>query len=371
MSRIKIAFIGAKHPHIFPRLELAQHHADRCEVVGVYDSEGRILDHIKSTYAVPVFSQPLDALQGAQLAIVEGYDYENPDLVRQVLPHVAGLLIEKPGAPNVAAMRELAAFCANYPAHVTIGYMLQSSPVMAELYRILASGVLGPITLARFHAAAPVGCAAEIWQSLPQDEGGVLWTDSCHLMRTVIGLLGLPDQVSGHVKKLPPGETVYSDIYKPDILSGLGSEQAFQIGTLMHEDVAAGVLSYNDKLVVFDVTGWEAHNWVEMWRIEIWGANATLEAGLMPPWYRLHVRRDHPDFTRGIHERHLPGVDGAGISLVPDSSYIGEFLGMLDAVERGSTDQSGLQAGLQVLEVLHALFESSRHRGILKRVESK
>jgi hypothetical protein len=28
MAHVKVAFIGAKHPHIFPRLELAQHYAE-------------------------------------------------------------------------------------------------------------------------------------------------------------------------------------------------------------------------------------------------------------------------------------------------------------------------------------------------------
>jgi predicted dehydrogenase len=360
MAHVRVAFIGAKHPHIFPRLELARHYAERCEVVGVYDSDARTLDHIHRTYAVPIFNQPLAAVERANLAFVEGYDYENPDLVRLVLPQVSALMIEKPGAPNLSSMRELVAFCSAYPTHVTIGYMLQWSPIISELHQILASGVLGPTTLARFHAATPVGGAAEIWQSLPQDEGGLLWTDGCHLMRTVIDLLGQPVSVHSLVRKLPPGETAIADIFKPDILAGLGGEQPFQIGTLVHEDVAAGILNYDDKLVTFDITGWEAHGWVEMWRIELWGANATLEAGLMPPWYRLHVRRASSQYQRGLYERRFPGLNSAEISLVPDEAYRREFLGMLDVVESGSTDQSGLRAGLQVLEVLHSMYESSR-----------
>ncbi len=97
-----------------------------------------------------------------------------------------------------------------------------------------------------------------------------------------------------------------------------------------------------------------------MWRIELWGANATLEAGLMPPWYRLHVRCASSQYQRGVYQRRFPGLNSAEISLVPDEAYRREFLGMLDVVESGNTDQSGLRAGLQVLEVLHAMYESSR-----------
>ncbi|MGI8827596.1 MAG: Gfo/Idh/MocA family protein [Chloroflexota bacterium] len=363
MSRIRIGIIGAKHPHIFPRLDLARIYAERCAVVGVYDSDRRTLDRIHETYGTPVFDDLEAALENVDLAFVEGYDYQNPELVRVTIPHVKALMLEKPGAPNLAALRDLVDFCATFPVYVSIGYMLEWSPIMAHLHEIIDSGVLGPVTLARFHCAAPVGGAAEIWQSLPQDEGGLLWTDGCHLMRTVVDLLGQPQTAIGFVRKLPPGETIVADIFKRDILSGLGGEAELQIGTLVHEDVAAGILNYEDKLVTFDITGWEAHGWVEMWRIELWGANATLEAGLMPPWYRLHVRRDHPQYGRGIHERRMAGPGSAETSLVPDEAYTREFLHMLDVMEAGDTDQSELHAGLQTMEILDAMFRSSRQGG--------
>lgn len=360
MTRTRIAIIGAKHPHVFPRIELALANSGRCELAGFYDSEPRTLDHVRDRYGIQVTDDPEQALRNADAAIVEGFDHENPGLAELAVSRGKAVLLEKPGAPTVDAMRQLVERCAAYPVHVTVAYMLQSSPVIPHLEKIIGCGVLGPVPLARFHAATPVGCSAEIWQSLPEDEGGLLWTDGCHLMRTIVGLLGRPTTVTSLVRKLPRGPRVVADFYKPDLYAGLGAEHDFEIGGLVHEDVGAAILNYRDKIVVFDITGWEAHGWVEKWRVELWGADATLEAGLMPPWYRLETRRDHPLFGRGVHEQRMPGPKTAETSLVVDESYAREFGNFLDAVEQGSPDQSGLRAGLDVLETLHAIYESSR-----------
>jgi hypothetical protein len=52
-----------------------------------------------------------------------------------------------------------------------------------------------------------------------------------------------------------------------------------------------------------------------------------------------------------VYQRRFPGLNSTEISLVPDEAYRREFLGMLDVVESGNTDQSGLRAGLQVLVI--------------------
>ena len=360
-ERIRLMFLGAKHPHIFPRIQLAQGFSDRCEVVGAYDSDYRTLDYLDQNYQIPTFKTLQESLSvDFDIAVIEGYDYQNPDLIRAVIPRVKAILLEKPGAPNLNAMWDLVQYCSQFPVYVTVGYMLQYSPIFDYVHRIIQSGVLGPIVLARFHAATPVGGAAEIWQSLPEDEGGLVWTDGCHMVRAIIGLFGKPDTVSGMVKKCPPGKQVVADVFKPDILAGLGTETTLQIGTLVHEDVAGAVFNYPDRLAVFDITGWEAHGWVEEWRIELWGADATLEAGIMPPRYRLNVRRPHSEYAIGVHTYAGQGPASHENTLVPDDAYTREFLQLLDAVEKNSHDQTDLAKGLQTLEVLDAIYRASR-----------
>jgi predicted dehydrogenase len=364
MTRLSVAFLGAQHPHVFPRLEVAQTlFSQECAVAGLYDRDERVRAYVSEHYGVPVFDQPADALADSpDVVIVNDLDSHNPDLIRLAIPGPKAVLLEKVGAPTVEAMRQLVRYCGEHKCHVTVGFILHQSPVVPEMRRIADSGVLGPVTLARFHAATPVGCSAEIWQSLPEDLGGMVFTDGIHMVREIINLFGAPQQVTACIRRLKSGETVTSDIFKPDILSGLGGEKEFQIGTLVHEDAGVLVLDYPDKLAVMDMTGWEAHNWVEKWRLELYGANGTLEAGLMPPFARLQSRRSHPDYPVGIYERWFTtgASSGAAISLVPDITYENEMRALLAAAREGSTDQSELAATLQCVEILGAAFESSR-----------
>jgi predicted dehydrogenase len=364
MNRLRVAFLGAQHPHVFPRLEVAQSQfSQECAVTGLYDRDERVRAHVSEHYGVPVFDQPEDALaDGPDVVIVNDLDTHNAALVRLAIPGPKAVLLEKVGAPTVDAMRQLVRFCSEHDCHVTVGFILHQSPVVPEMRRIADSGVLGPVTLARFHAATPVGCSAEIWQSLPEDLGGMVFTDGIHMVREIINLFGAPQQVTARIRRLTSSQPVTSDIFKPDILSGLGGEKEFQIGTLVHEDAGVLVLDYPDKIAVMDMTGWEAHNWVEKWRLELYGANGTLEAGLMPPFARLQSRRPHPDYQVGIYERWFTtgASSGAAISLVPDITYENEMRALLAAAREGSTDQSELAATLQCVEILGAAFESSR-----------
>jgi predicted dehydrogenase len=332
------------------------------EVAGLYEPDPFVRAGIADRYGVRIVDSAEEILGSCDGVIIDGFDFENPDLVRLALGHVSAILLEKPGAPTIAAMRELVSQVSAFPVYIQVGYMLEYSPVVTELRRIVSSGVLGQITLGRFHAATPVGCSAEIWQSLTQDEGGLLWTDGCHLMRCIIGLLGPPGVVIGSVRKLPSqAEPVFAEYFKADVFAALGGEAEFHIGELVHEDVAAGVLCYPNMTAVFDITAWEAHAWVEAWRIELFGTDATVEAGLSPAWFRLDVRRDHRDFGRGIYERHFPdAVTAAETSLVVDATYRGEMAAFVAAIRRGSVDQHELRAAARTLETIHRMYESSQ-----------
>lgn len=360
----RVAICGARHPHVFPRLELLRRRDD-VELVGLFEPEERVAATLGASYDVAVCSSLEELLERRPtLAIVEGLDHQNSSYVTALAGANVDLLIEKPGASTLEDMRVLVEAVRATAVHADIGYMLRHSPIMPRLEGALRDGLLGPITLARFHAAAPVGGAAEIWQSLPEDLGGVLYTDGCHMMDIVIGLLGPPERVHGTIKRLPPGPEVTAHMFKEDTLSGLGEVRVMRPGTLVHEDCGAAVLEYPDALATFDVTGWEAHGWVEEWRVELYGTRGTLHAGLMPPWSRLYLNEDVGLWSAGWHESRLPGsATGAELTLVPDVSYVSELDLLLERLARGQRSQAGLERGLQVVEVLDAIYRSSAGGG--------
>ncbi len=354
-ERIGIAFAGCTHPHIFARLELLRDAAE-CDLIGCFDPDSGLTTALARDYGVPAFSDVASLLDqpGVKLVVIEGWDTENPDYVRAAIQRKQAVLLEKPGAPNLPSMRAMLDDLRKQPVPFQIGYQLRHSPVLPHIRRLLADGVLGPITLVRTHAAAPVGGAAEPWQSVPGDLGGLLYTDGCHMVDLIVHLLGPPRGVVGSILKLPPGPPVMAHGFKRDTLQPGGEDVEIPIGGLMYEDGAAAILDYGDKLVTFDITGWEAHPWVETWTMEFYGANGSLFAGLEPPSYRLYVRNATARFGPGWHS--WQAIKSRGV----DATYIGEMVEMLDRVRRWDVDNDRwLEDAESVTTVLHDIFASA------------
>ena len=360
--KLEVVFVGARHPHIFPRLSLCLQTED-VSVRGIYDSDPALSRRIAEEYKIP-WAESIESLfqhGQADLVIIEGHDPENPDYVQQILGRTRVLLIEKPGAPTLEKMERMVKSIEQSGIHAQLGYMYNYSSVIKKSSEILQSGALGPITLARFHAGAPVGGAAEIWQSLPEDMGGVLFTDGCHMLALLVRILGIPSAVVGRIFKIEHGPDVFSDIYKKDTLAGLGESTRHQLGAQLFEDAGAAILQYSDKLATFDVTGWEAHNWVEAWSIEIFGTDGTLKISLVPAAYQLWIRRAHAQFDPGWHTWEGAGsASGPGASLVVDENYANEMADLFNRLRLDlPPDLTALREGLEVVRIADAIYREA------------
>lgn len=361
-EKIRVAFVGCTHPHIFPRIELLRA-VDDVEMVGCYDPDSHLTAELERQHGLKAYESPQMLLDepGVNLVIIEGWEPDNIAYVRMALARNQAILLEKPGAPNLPTMRAMIDEVRGKNVPFQVGYMLRFSSAVRHARRILGEGVLGPITLARFHAATPVGGSREIWQSVPDDLGGLMYTDACHIVDLIIYLLGIPQSVTGKILRLPEGETVIAHGFKRDTLSGLGETVEMPIGGLVHEDVGAAVFDFGGLLATLDMTGWEAHPWVEAWRIELYGANGTLHIGLQPPWYKLYVRNARAGYEPGWHNWDGFGVTGVGNSLLVDENYTLEIHHMLDRVRRWDTDNTSWFAEAEgVITLLTAIHDSDR-----------
>jgi predicted dehydrogenase len=354
-TQVGAAFVGCTHPHIFARLELLRDEPD-VQLIGCYDPDPRLTAALNRDYGLTVHptAEALLDQPGVNFVVIEGWDTDNPAYVAAAARRNQAVLVEKPGAPNLPAMRAMLDDLRAHPVPFQIAYQLRSSPVMPHLRRLLADSVLGPLTLVRTHAAAPVGGAAEPWQSVPGDLGGLLFTDGCHMIDLIVHLLGAPKSVKGTTLTLPAGPPVLAHGYKRDTLLVQGETVEIPLGGLMYEDGAAAILQYGDKLVTFDLTGWEAHPWVEAWRMEFYGANGTLYVGLQPPSYRLYVRDPTARFEAGWHEWTALEEPGA------HPTYRDEMRAMLARVRAWDLDnRQWLFDAETVVVILDQIFRSA------------
>jgi predicted dehydrogenase len=348
------------HPHIVPRVQVLAALPD-VRLIGCYDPDAQLAGRVAQRCGLRALSSAAELLDqpGVDLAIVEGWDTDNPRYVREAVGRSKAILLEKPGAPDLAEMRALIADLRDQPIPFQVGYMLAFSPAIAHAQRILGDGVLGPISLARFHAPGPVGAAREPCLSLPGDLGGVVYGDGAHVVDLMIQLLGVPRSVKATLLRLPEGQPVLAQDFIKDALVQETTEMPY--GAVVHEDAGAAVFDYGDKLAIFDMTAWGAHPWVEAWSIEVYGTDGTLQVGLQPPWYRFYVRRAKSGYQPGWHSWRGEGVSGYANSLVADSDYRSELDHMLARVRAWDTrNEPWLAQAETVIAVLDAIYRSDR-----------
>jgi predicted dehydrogenase len=361
-EKIGVAFVGCTHPHIFPRISLLAAHAD-VWFAGCYDPDPNLTAALERDHGLKAYPTPEALLDqpGVNFVIIEGWDPDNPPYVEMAAARGQAILLEKPGAPNLLEMQRVIDTVRGKDIPFQVGYMLPYSSGIRHCRRILDLGVLGPITLARFHAATPVGGSKEIWQSIPGDLGGLMYTDACHAVHLMIRLLGMPERVQAMTLKLPAGQDVTAHGFKADTLSGLGATVQMPLGGLVHEDVGAAIFDYGSKLVTLDMTGWEAHPWVEAWAIEFYGTDGTLMVGIQPSRYRLYVRNANHGYEPGWHTWSSLDGSNVGNSLTIDENYTGEINHMLDRVRAWDVDNArALREAEGVVTVLDALLRSGR-----------
>ena len=93
------------------------------------------------------------------------------------------------------------------PVPFQVGYMMHDNSAIRHARRILAE------RRARAGDAGARPCSdagrrlREIWQSQPEDLGGLMYTDACHAVDMIVSLFGIPKHVNSLMLKLPEGET--------------------------------------------------------------------------------------------------------------------------------------------------------------------
>lgn len=360
------AVAGVRHPHVFVRVEQLRARAD-VELLGFHEPDAAIAERFARETGLHRFATLQELLaQAPDLLVSEALDSEVPDVALSAAPHVRALLLEKPGAPSLAEMERLVAGLAGHAIDVHVGYQLHFSPSIARMREVLASGALGQVTLARFNCGCPIGCGDELWQSVPGDLGGVVFTEGCHMLQLIVDALGVPEEVTALVQRLPAGTVVSSDVVKRDLFDDPAPDDRSEVGRLMYEDVGAALLRYPTLLASLDVTAWEATDWVSNWILEFQGTNGTLKVRPLPPRIDLTLRTAAGGLEAGEHDETWESPAGHELTLVPDPAYERQLDAVLDrlrsGVQRDAPSQASLLQARDVIRVLDAIYRSSARR---------
>lgn len=318
-NKIKIAFLGVRHPHMWHRVAVLEHMSDMTEVLGFFDEDPYFANGFHSRTGLKKWDS-LDTLlqQKPDICIIESWDTQTPDISRKAAPWTRALILEKCTAPDYKTLKDLADDLVHYPIHIEHGYQLHYLDVMDKCREIIKSNALGQITLARFHGGSPSGCSDEVWVSEPSLMGGMFYVEGSHIIEIMLDTLGIPDSVCGVAKKLERGDSVISKLKTSDLFAGAGNPPAnVYVGGLAFEDVAVAIAQYKNKIACIDCTAWESTNWCNGWRMEYYGTNGTLIACPSPSWIDLFIQTpkagyeagllhiEFPDLTETFHETQM------------------------------------------------------------------
>jgi predicted dehydrogenase len=357
-DRLRTAILGTRHPHVFPRIELLRHHAE-VDLTGFVEPDDDIAGRLAHRTGLRRLSP--DRVGALDLAIVEGLDPQIPELAELALSTRArGVLLEKPGAATPADCYAMAGRLAAAEMVVDVGYELHYSDVAGWCREIVGGGVLGQITGSRFHGGCPSGAGAELWQSIPDDLGGLVYTEGSHLLEIVYDLFGVPENISASVRRLPRGTPVSAFAYKPDLFSSPADGAELAIGTLVHEDIGTALLEYPTQTVMLDLTAWEPTPWCTQWWIECYGTNGSLVAVPEPAELRLTLRSAAGRFPAGETVLRTPPTPGrSGLA----TSYARQLDSLIRRVKGQPADtRCGLGHAVGVMQMLEAIYRSARDR---------
>src|SRR5690606_11855212 len=123
VDRIGVAFVGCTHPHIFPRVDILRGEPD-VTLVGCYDPDPAITAGIAERCGL-TSSDSVDELldqPGVNFAVIEGGEKDNPGYVAKALERGQAIMLEKPGAANLPAMRALIDGVRAKPVPFQVGY---------------------------------------------------------------------------------------------------------------------------------------------------------------------------------------------------------------------------------------------------------
>ncbi|ACQ79066.1 oxidoreductase domain protein [Beutenbergia cavernae DSM 12333] len=255
---LRLSFLGVTHPHAAAWADAARDDPET-EVVAVYDHDADAATAFAATYGADRVARAGEALAAADAVVVDGRNDEAVPFATLAVEAGLPVFIEKTGARAAAELVGLAASAREAGVVTQMGYFMRYSDSVVATAEALASGELGRVGLARFHAAIP----HQAWTSMAHwfaDASNVVtpfMEAGCHLVDVVRLLLGEPDDVTA-------------------------TSVRWAGTTSPAEDALAATMRVGDTVVVIDFTAHEASPWNIAWGGELYGDAATRTFGVTP-----------------------------------------------------------------------------------------
>ncbi len=278
--RIRIGQIGTSHAHA-SKISVYRNSPDY-EVVGIVEPDDRRWESAKDQGAYRglerLTEEQLFNSAGLQAVLVE-------TAVADLVPTGARCVgagfhihLDKPAGAELAPFAKLLDDATAKKRIVQLGYMLRFSPATLLLHKLLKEGALGEI----FELTAVMSkvVSAGERKTLAKFPGGMMFELGCHVVDSVVGLLGKPDKITAFPRSTIPGD-------------GL-------------RDNMLAVFEYAKATATVRSTALEVDGGIRR-QFVVCGTGGTFRVEpLEPPVVRLSLAKAHGEFKKGTQDVVMP-----------------------------------------------------------------
>jgi predicted dehydrogenase len=201
MSRICIGQIGMTHEHAAGKIAALRQMSDVYDLVGVVDDR----DSTAARFIGDDFT-PYDGLRRmTEVELLNTPDLQavmietaNTDLVPTAIRCMRrglAMHMDKPGGEDMSAFGELLSGCKKRRLPFQMGYMFRNNPAIQFCQKIVRENGLGDIF--EIHANMSHNYGDEAYRRyLARFRGGIMFNLGCHLIDTIVAMLGRPEGVT-------------------------------------------------------------------------------------------------------------------------------------------------------------------------------
>ncbi len=210
--KIRIGQIGTAHAHASGKMETMRA-SEHFEVVGIVEPDpqrraalagSKIYGRVSLMTEEELLNAP-----GLQAVAVET---EVKDLVPTAARCIAAgkhIHLDKPAGESLPALRRLLDDATARKLTVQMGYMLRYNPAFAIARRLVREGALGEVFSIEAAMGKLQGDAER--HALAAYRGGAMFELGCHVIDSVVAILGRPEKVTPHSRSSSPLKDGFPD----------------------------------------------------------------------------------------------------------------------------------------------------------------
>jgi predicted dehydrogenase len=195
--KVRVGVIGVRHSHTTGKLEAIRQLSDVFELIGIVEPDAALRksreNHPKYQGVLWLSENELLESPNLEAVIIETGVHDLTPTAERCIAKKKHVHLEKPGSNSRVAFTRLFESARERRRHIQLGYMLRHNPAFDFCFRAVRDGVIGRV----FEVTAAMSKLVDDTErrELAENPGGAMFELGCHLVDSVVTILGAPAKV--------------------------------------------------------------------------------------------------------------------------------------------------------------------------------